>query len=412
MNIGFVVTELLDGRFLPWEKSLDWESYLDLYCLALRRRGHQCVKYVPSIGVSKTKSYLHKFGHVVKRVPAYKRVLAPRTLLRPKKYEAGYTTTLRPLLGPSFTLNLIKEASIDGIDVLHYSSYYSLFFVPSFVAAHRFATVAQYTGGSLPSGSFAKPLWKLALGPGFGATRAILVGDYKSEVRALTNYLGVRPDKLRNFDAPIIDQDVFHELDKSKSQRELGMDPGKKNLLSVTFIPRRHSIGLAKDPFLMVEIFAEAVRQGMGDSLLHIVGWGPGEEDLRQYVVDNGLSDLVKVYGHIPHPRLPSYFSATDLFFLPYPLERLNEGSVTIEAFACSRPVVAFKRNPTDETEQYGGFLVETDPKSGGTTLLEYARNSDFLERKGREGRAFSAGFTLEYAGLRLEEVYREIIKK
>jgi glycosyltransferase involved in cell wall biosynthesis len=412
LNVGVVVTEVLDGRFVPWEKSLQWESYVDLYCLALTRRGHRAVKYIPSIGVTKPTRYLHRFGHEVQRIPVYNRILAPKFFLRPKRYEAGLTTTLRQLQGPAFTLNMIKQASIDGIDVLHYASYYSLFFVPSFVASFRFAIVAQYTGGSLPSTSLARSLWKAMLAPGLSAARAILLGDYASERRALTEYLGVNQSKLKNFDAPIFDKEVFHELDKPRSQRALGMDPSKKHILAVTFIPSQNAIDLAKNPFLLVDIFAEAVHLGLADSVLHIVGWGPGEKELRQYIKDRNLVDSVKLYGLVGHQSLPSYYSAVDLVFLPYPLERLNEGSVTIEAFACGRPVAAFKRHPGDETEQRGGFLVETDPKAGGRTLLKYVLSTESLGTKGMEGKEFSARFTLERAGQRLEEIYREVLER
>jgi glycosyltransferase involved in cell wall biosynthesis len=409
LNVGVVVPEILDGRFVPWEKGLEWESYVDFYCLALARRGHKAVKYVPSIGVSKPTAYVHRFGHTVKRIPVYNRLLAPRALLRPRKYESGYTTDLRPLLGPSFTLNLMREASADRVNILHYASYYSLFFVPSFIAAPRFVVVGQYTGGSLPSRPLSRAIWSALLLPAMGASKAILLGDYSSEIVALTRYLNVAPSKQKHFDAPIFDKQFFHELDKGACRRELGMDPKRRIILSVTFIPSRHSIDLAKNPFLLVDIFAEAVRHGLVDADLHIVGWGPGEGELREYVRGNGLSEMVKLYGLVEHRRLPTYYSAADLVFLPYPLERLNEGSVTIEAFACSRPVAAFKRHATDNTEQYGGLLVETDTEAGAKTLLTYAKNDEYLERKGLEGLEYSSQFTVEFAGRRLEEIYSEV---
>ena len=61
LNVGLVVTELLDGRFVPWEKSLEWESYIYLYCLGLMKRGHKCIKYVPSLAVSATQADHHMF---------------------------------------------------------------------------------------------------------------------------------------------------------------------------------------------------------------------------------------------------------------------------------------------------------------------------------------------------------------
>ena len=85
MEIGFVVTELLDGRFEPWEKCLDWESHTDLYCLALRRRGHCSRVYVPSIGVSRTKTYTHKLGtRSSESRPTTTPSSPPRALLRPR----------------------------------------------------------------------------------------------------------------------------------------------------------------------------------------------------------------------------------------------------------------------------------------------------------------------------------------
>ncbi|MDG6981261.1 MAG: glycosyltransferase family 4 protein [Nitrososphaerota archaeon] len=410
MNVGVVVTELLEGRFVPWEKSLQWESYLDFYCLALARRGHTCVKYVPSLDVDLPKAYVHSFGHTVKRIPVYGTILAPSAILRPRKYEAGYTTIFRQLLGPTFTLNLVKEAAADRMDILHFSSYYSLFFVPSFLASSRFVTVTQYTGGSLPVGRAARMAWTVMLTPGLRAAKAVLLGDYRSEIQDITRYLRVPRRKLKEFDAPVFDEDVFHEMERTESQKTVGFDAAKLNILSVTFLPSRHSIGLAKNPFLMVDIYDEAVRLGLKDCALHIVGWGPGELELRDYVKGKGLSSSVTVHGYVQHRRLPPYYSASDLVFLPYPLERLNEGSATIEAFACGRPVAAFKRHATDETEQYGGLLVDTDPKVGGETLMNYVKRGEFLLRKGREGQEFSSQFTLEVAGRRLEEIYREAL--
>ena len=214
LNVGFVVTELIDGRFAPWEKSLEWESYLDLYCLALARRGHNCIKYVPSISTSFTQTYTHRFGHKVKRIPVYNGLLSPKSLLRVRAYQGGYTTILRELLAPTFALNLLKEAVRDSIDVLHYASYYSSFFVPAFVLSRRFATVAQYTGGALPINQPARILWASAILPSLNSSAAILIGDYSSERACLTQELKVPIGKQEYFDAPIVDTEIFKELDR------------------------------------------------------------------------------------------------------------------------------------------------------------------------------------------------------
>jgi glycosyltransferase involved in cell wall biosynthesis len=415
LNVGVVVTELLDGRFVPWEDSLEWESYLDLYCLALKRRGHNCVKYVPSIGVSKVQTYRHRFGHPVKRVPCYNAWLfAPKALLRARSYALGYTTIFRQALGPAFTLNMIREAKRDGISVLHYSSYYSAFFIPAWVAAKRLPMVVQYTGGMLPTRTISRLYWKLSLIPSLSASRGVLLGQYDSEISSLVADLGVSRLKQEFFNAPIIDSDVFRPLDKRKAQESLGYDPAKKNVLCVTYIPPRRERAqfLGKDPYLMLDIIERAVDAGAAETQVNIAGWGEGADDFKDYVAEIGMTERVRIFGQVPHSKLAFHYSASDLVFVPYRLERLNEGSVTIEAFACRRPVVAFKRSPSNQTEQAGGFLVEEEPEKGGRTLLERLRQPGYLEEKGAEGPALASQYTLEFAGTRLEEIYSKAVKR
>lgn len=412
MNVGFVVTELLDGRFVPWERSLDWESYLDLYALALERRGHSCIKYVPSISTSRTQTYSHRFGHKVKRIPAHNRLLSPKSLLRPRAYQGGQTTILRELLAPTFSLNLLKEAVGDDIDVLHYASYYSSFFVPAFILSARIPIVVQYTGGALSASQPARTVWISTITPSLKSCSAILVGDYASERASLSHDLKVPIDKQEYFDAPVVDTSLFKELDKSVSQRGLGFDPNKRNILAVTFIPSRSSEFLAKDPFLMVDVLERALKDDSLQAVLHIAGWGPGEEDLKSYAKKKGLGDRIRFFGKVEHRKLPEYYSASDLVFFPQRIEKLNEGSATIEAFACGRPVVAFKRRASDPTEQKGGFLVDDSPDPGGTALVERLASRDYIASKGAQGRSVAEGFSTEAAGSRLEEIYAKVIAR
>jgi glycosyltransferase involved in cell wall biosynthesis len=410
LNVGFVVTELIDGRFAPWEASLEWESYLDLYCLALARMGHSCVKYVPSISTSSTQTYRHRFGHTVKRIPVYNRLLSPRPLLRARAYQGGYTTIFRELLAPTFALNLLKEAVRDEIDILHYASYYSAFFVPAFLLSGRFVTVAQYTGGALPPNQPARALWASAILPSLSSSAAVLLGDYASERACLTRELKVPIDKQEYFSAPIIDTTIFEELDKATCQRRQGFDPKKRNILAVTSIPSRSSGSLGKDPFLMLDVLEEALRDDLHPTVLYIAGSGPGEEQLKLHVMDRGLGERVRILGRVEHRELPRYYGACDLVFFPQRIEKLNEGSVTIEAFACSRPVVAFKRHQDDPTEQLGGFLVDTAPERGGPAIMERLNRQDYLSEKGAEGKTLASGFSLEVAGRRLEDIYSKVL--
>jgi glycosyltransferase involved in cell wall biosynthesis len=412
LNVGIVVTELLDGRFAPWEKSLEWESYLDLYCLSLNRKGHVCVKYVPSIGVSRTQTYFHKFGHKVKRVPAYSKMLAPKALLRPRTYAGGHTTILGQFLGPSFTINLMKEARIDKTQVLHYSSYYTSFFVPAIIAAQRIPIVTQYTGGMLPTNASGRLFWKILLLPSLKSSRAVLLGDYESEAKTLVHDLHVPKMKQEFFNAPIVDSSLFHRLDKQEAQRSLGFDERKKNILCVTYIPPRPSspVLLAKDPYAMIDVIERAVSAGGDEIAVYVAGWGRGADEFEGYVRDRGLTGRVHILGQVDHSKLPLYYSASDLLFVPFRLEKLNEGSATIEAFACGRPVTAFKRDSSNLTEQAGGFLLDGNSELGASMLLDRLRRPAYLEEKGREGNRVASQYTLDFASKRLEEIYAKVI--
>lgn len=409
MKVGFVVPEILDGRFVPWEASLDWESYLDFYCAALERRGHECIKYVPSIGVTDSRAYVHKFGHVVKRVPVYNRVVAPRALLRPRKYASGYTTTLHPLLALPFAVSLSREVKKDRVEVMHHASYYSSFFVATFITAAVAPQVVQYTGGAVPQSSIGRSVWKLVISPSLRASRGVLIGDYPSERATLDRLFKVPKEKLFSFDAPIVDREVFHEIDRVKAQTALGFDPFLVNILAVTFIPRKHSLSLAKDPFLMVDVIARMPKLSES-AAVYIAGWGPGTDELQEYIREKGLSHIIHMLGMVEHSALPTYYSASDLVFVPIQLDRLNQGSATLEAFSCSRPVVAFKLHPDDATEQVGGFLLENEPEAGGRTLADCIAGRRRLRAKGKEGLAFSDSFTVENAGKTLETIYTTVL--
>jgi glycosyltransferase involved in cell wall biosynthesis len=285
---------------------------------------------------------------------------------------------------------MIREAKRDGISVLHYSSYYSAFFIPAWVAAKRLPMVVQYTGGMLPTRTISRLYWKLSLIPSLSASRGVLLGQYDSEISSLVADLGVSRLKQEFFNAPIIDSDVFRPLDKRKAQESLGYDPAKKNVLCVTYIPPRRERAqfLGKDPYLMLDIIERAVDAGAAETQVNIAGWGEGADDFKDYVAEIGMTERVRIFGQVPHSKLAFHYSASDLVFVPYRLEQLNE------------------------TEQAGGFLVEEEPEKGGRTLLERLRQPGYLEEKGAEGPALASQYTLEFAGTRLEEIYSKAVKR
>jgi len=411
LRIGFVLAETVDGRFVPWESFLDWESYIDLYCQALMRRGHTCIKYVPSIEAEKVFSYVHKFGHIVKRIPVDNPVLNPRWLSRKRMGKAGLSTTAYQLQGLGFTLRLLREAKADRAEILHYSSYFSSFFVPAFLTRTLVPLVAQYSGGALPSQSLSRVIWRVLLAPSMLASSSILVGEYKSELQSLRSQAGANLSKIRDFDSPVVDTSIFRPYPREQAIAQAGFDSRSRNMLSVTFIPRKHSELLAKNPFALISLFAEVTRLLKAPQTLYFAGFGPGMEELKAHARSEGVAEQVKLLGRVRHDLLPVLYSASDLVFVPYAFERLNEGSVTFEAFACGRPVAGWRRTTTTRIEQEGGFLVDMDPKEGAGQLASRLEDAGYMARKGQEGLKAADRVSMEVAGSKLETVYSEALR-
>lgn len=406
------MTETIEGRFVPWESSLDWESYLDLYCLALRRRGIKCVKYVPSIEVDRTSTYRHRFGHEIKRVPVRHAVFSPSILSSPKSYLGGITTTSRQLEALGFSANLLLEARKDRVSLLHYASYYSSFFVASFLLSSVFPIVAQYTGGALHARGITRLAWRIALIPRLKRCKSVLVGPYPLEVESLLSDLGVEKSRLSKFNAPVVDQDVFREEDRDASKAALGFDTKALNILAVTFVSRQHDDIFAKDPYAMVDVFEAARRISERNLVLNVVGFGPGMADLQTYVARKGLGNNVVLHGKVEHRSLPAFYSASDLVFIPYPMARLNEGSVMAEGFSCGRPVAAFRRTVKAAIEQPGGFLVDYDPELGGREIAQRIQDAYYLRRKELEGKQLSEKYSISTAGETLEQIYHKALEQ
>ncbi|MDA4120189.1 MAG: glycosyltransferase, partial [Thaumarchaeota archaeon] len=144
--------------------------------------------------------------------------------------------------------------------------------------------------------------------------------------------------------------------------------------------------------------------------MLYFAGFGPGMDELREHARSEGVQSQVKLLGRVRHDRLPVLYSASDLVFVPYAFERLNEGSVTFEAFACGRPVAGWKRFENTPAEQDGGFLLDLDPLAGGEQLASRLADSAYIERKSNEGRTLGEQVSLEAAGAKLDAAYQKSV--
>ncbi|MCH8186869.1 MAG: glycosyltransferase [Chloroflexi bacterium] len=131
-----------------------------------------------------------------------------------------------------------------------------------------------------------------------------------------------------------VDLEMFKPIDRNAARNDLGID-GKKVILYVGRIEPIKGLGNLLE--------AVALLEDQDDTVLLIVGGKPGDdselEHLKAQARELGIGDRVVFTGAVPQCRLPSYYSAADVFVLPSYTESF--GLAALEAMACGTPVVA-----------------------------------------------------------------------
>ncbi len=89
------------------------------------------------------------------------------------------------------------------------------------------------------------------------------------------------------------------------------------------------------------------VINDFADVELTVVGEGPEEKSVKEYVIKNNLQDNVKFAGYVKNSDKPNFYHRSHVFCAPY----VNEGfGITIlEAMATGTTIVAFKNNAFEE---------------------------------------------------------------
>jgi 1,2-diacylglycerol 3-alpha-glucosyltransferase len=143
--------------------------------------------------------------------------------------------------------------------------------------------------------------------------------------------------KLGMADDQIIIKRAVLDVRLFNRRQEVRKDPGCLTLLYVgRFSPEKN-----------LESLLEAIHRLRGERLprplkLVLTGYGPLEAKLRGLVDTLGLQDCVVFTGAVEQERLPSVYSAADIFVLP----SLSEtwGLVVNEAMCCELPVAISNR--------------------------------------------------------------------
>ncbi len=137
--------------------------------------------------------------------------------------------------------------------------------------------------------------------------------------------------------------------------------------------------------------FAKAIPSILSmrdDAIFLIIGEGPLETRIMQYMNDNMLNAKVHFAGWVSHDDLPAYFNDLKLVVIPSYTEGLP--NVMLEAMACGAPVLATPVGAVPDIIKNGetGFVMENNSPECITNNVVRALNHSSLETITRNARS------------------------
>jgi glycosyltransferase involved in cell wall biosynthesis len=183
----------------------------------------------------------------------------------------------------------------------------------------------------------------------------------------------------------------FVDFDKFKIKKRFDE---RKNL--VGYIGR---LSEEKGTLNFVKAIPEIIRRRRDDVKFLIVGDGPLQDKIEEYLDKENLSNKVNLTGWIPHDELPSYLNELELVVLPSYTEGLP--NIMLEAMACGTPVLATSVGAIPDVIKDGetGFIMENNSPAFIAKNVERALNHPNLEKIEENARALvERKFTYEAA--------------
>lgn len=154
-------------------------------------------------------------------------------------------------------------------------------------------------------------------------------------------------------------------------------------------------LGPEKNLHTLIDALAIA-RRGGADLHLMLIGAGPEEQALREYVRAQNLSECVRFPGVFSNEEIPSLLGLSDAFVTASTTE--GHPLTLIEAMATGRPVVAFDVPGIQETIVDGecGLLAQVDAGVLAEQMLRLAGDPDLYARLSDGARRVAQQYNIE----------------
>jgi glycosyltransferase involved in cell wall biosynthesis len=183
------------------------------------------------------------------------------------------------------------------------------------------------------------------------------------------------------------DENIFRPVDGAREC--LGINAETKVLLFVGRFSEKKGI-----PFLLAAM--KILEKRFSRIRLLLIGKGNLEEELRAFVVGNGLDEVVDFQGIVRNEELPLYYSAADLLVVPSVAGIGGQEGLPVaimEGLLCGKKIVTTKVGGIIELSDLKAifFTEQRDAKSLAETIEQALQDKSVSpEDARREGLRFS----------------------
>jgi glycosyltransferase involved in cell wall biosynthesis len=203
-----------------------------------------------------------------------------------------------------------------------------------------------------------------------------------------------------------VDPDQFRPLDASALRSEYGIPAGARIVLSPKIL----------QPFYNIDVLVEAMARVVSEvEEAHLVvteyGADPQYRDkLNEQIGRLGLASHVSFVGHVPHDRMPLFYSLAEVAVGIPRSDGLPQ--TLLEAMACGVPNVIGRLDRYAEIAKDGDSVLTADiePASVAEAILRLLQDEELrksIARKGRETVVNAANFPHDVG--RMELIYRAL---
>lgn len=331
------------------------------------------------------KTFSHKYGHSVIRVPA-------------KKINFLH----EPIIYSSQLIKNIKN----NYEICNFvSGYYVMYKIPDmfdytvFKLNKKMPIIARWAGGNH---NWLVPIRKSIKKAALQRCDKILVSS-NEESKVLQDIFDIKKEKISHIVNPI-DLSIFQKRERDSAAEKISINPDFRYLLFVGRLTKNKGIEL------LLEIFNE-INLEIKDLKLIIIGEGNLSNWIKNFIKNHNLEGKIIMTGRLSHEETCYYYNVATVL--------VNTGisaglpNVIIESLASGTPTITTDVGASKEyisENQNNGILIKPDDKGELKNAIKKILENesefknwdvDFLKK-----------FSYQEFGDKLAKIYLELLKK